>query len=108
MPKDQSTLAITIHRLFYEKEGQMVVSALFGLALALIFRRVCKDNCTLYFAPNIEDIQDKTFRLEDQCYRYKAYTTKCDNTQKVYQQYDVNMTPENKVEDSGLLSKLFS
>jgi len=108
MPKDESMITTSVHRLFYDKEGQIVISALFGLALALLFRRVCKDNCTIYFAPNIDDIEGKTFKLEDQCYKYKPYSTKCDSSQKMYESYDINTKPENKVEDAGLFSKIFS
>lgn len=108
MVKEQSTLNTTVNRLFYDKNGQIVVSALFGLALALIFRRVCKDNCTIYFAPSIEDVKGKTFILEDQCYKYKPYSTKCDNNQKSYKSYDVNTIPDNKITDYGIFSGLFS
>ena len=108
MVKDQSTTAVTIHRLFYEKEGQMVVSALFGLALALIFRRVCKGDCVIYYAPKVEDIDGKTFMLEDTCYKYKAYAVKCNNTQKTYKSYDVNTKPDNEIIDYGLFSRIFS
>jgi hypothetical protein len=103
--KEKSTLATTVHRLFYEKEGQIVVSALFGLALALVFRRVCKDNCTLYFAPNVDEVQNKTFLLEDTCYQYTPYNVKCSPKDKAYQSYDINDNPENKIIDYGLFSK---
>jgi hypothetical protein len=106
--KVESTLTTTIHRLFYEKEGQIVVSALFGLALALIFRRVCTGDCVLYFAPNVSDIQGKSFILEDTCYKYTPYAVKCDDKQKIFKSYGINMQPENAIIDYGLFSKLFS
>ncbi len=106
--KNQSTLAETIHRLFYDKTGQIVVSALFGLSLALIFRRVCKDNCVVYYAPNIKDVENKTFKLEDTCYKYNTYAVKCGNNQNVFKQYDINTIPENQIIDYGLFSGFFS
>jgi hypothetical protein len=106
--KVESTLATTVHRLFYEKEGQMVVSALFGLALALVFRRVCTGNCVLYFAPNPNDIKGKTFILEDTCYKYTPHVVKCSEKEKIYKPYDINDVPENQIIDYGLFSKLFS
>lgn len=108
MIKDDSTLITTINRLFYEKNGQVVVSALFGLALALVFRRVCKDNCTVYFAPNIKDIDSKTFIVEDVCYKYKPYTVKCDDKKEYFGTYGVNIKPDNEIFDYGLLSRIFS
>lgn len=104
---DQSTIRMTIQRLFYEKEGQIVVSALFGLALALIFRRVCKDNCVIYYAPNTKDIENKVFKLEDTCYKYKPYAVKCNTNEKIFKTYDVNTKPDNQIIDYGLFSKLF-
>lgn len=108
MIKDNNLLTTTINRLFYEKEGQIVVSALFGLALALIFRRVCKNNCTVYFAPDLKDIENKSFIIEDICYKYKPYPVKCDNTKQIFESYDVNTNPDNKITDYGILSTLFN
>jgi hypothetical protein len=106
--KNQSTLAETIHRLFYDKTGQLIVSALFGLSLALIFRRVCKDNCIIYYAPNVKEIENKTFKLEDTCYKYNTYAVKCEDKTKILKTYDVNIKPENQIIDYGLFSGFFS
>ena len=43
-----------IDRLFYSSMGQLIISALFGLSLALLFNRVCKENCVLYLKANIK------------------------------------------------------
>lgn len=95
--KVESTLTTTIHRLFYEREGQIVVSALFGLALALVFRRVCTGDCVLYFAPNPSEIKGKTFILEDTCYKYTPYVVDCRNKQNILLPYDINANPINKI-----------
>jgi hypothetical protein len=97
----------TVDRLFYSTEGHIVVSALFGLALALVFRRVCKDNCTEYYAPFIKDIENKKFKIEDTCYEYKPYSVKCDTSQKIYTSYNINTKPDNKVDEPGLIDKFF-
>ena len=55
--KEPSGLRVSIDRMFYDETGQIIVSALFGLSLALLFRRICKDNCVLYSAPVIKDIE---------------------------------------------------
>jgi hypothetical protein len=107
--KNQSALVETIHRLFYDKQGQMVVSALFGIALALIFRRVCKDNCIIYYAPTAKDVDNKVFKLEDTCYKYNAYAVKCDSkNENIFKTYDVNIKPDNQIIDYGLFSGFFS
>jgi hypothetical protein len=108
MVKDNSSTSVVISRLFYEKDGQMIVSAIFGLALALIFRRVCKDNCVVYFAPKINDIDGKMFKIEDTCYKYKPYTVKCNKNENIYKTYDINTKPDNEIIDYGLFSRIFS
>jgi hypothetical protein len=98
---------VIIDRLFYDNTGQMIVSALFGLALALLFRRICKDNCVLYFAPNIKDIEGNIFNLEDTCYKYKSYPIKCNNEDKPLKPYDINKIPDNLISIPGFFEKMF-
>ena len=87
----------SINKLLYTPIGQFIVSAIFGLALALLFKRVCKDNCTAYFAPYIDEIEGKVFQLEDTCYEYTPYMVNCDKTNNVLKPYDINAKPENKI-----------
>jgi hypothetical protein len=65
-------------RLFYTPAGQVLVSALFGLALATLFRRVCKDGqCRVLRAAPLADIEGRVFRAGEHCYRYTAYPVQC-------------------------------
>jgi hypothetical protein len=105
--KDSSGLRITIDRLFYDETGQIIVSALFGLALALLFRRICKDNCVLYSAPDIKEIEENIFNLEDTCYKYKSYPVKCNDLDKPLEPYDINKTPDNLISVPGFFEKTF-
>jgi hypothetical protein len=105
--KDSSGLRITIDRLFYDETGQIIVSALFGLALALLFRRICKDNCVLYSAPDIKEIEENIFNLEDTCYKYKSYPVKCNDLDKPLEPYDINKTPDNLISVPGFFEKIF-
>ena len=98
----------SVERLFYTSTGQAIVSGIFGLSLALIFRRVCKDNCTEYYAPFIKDIENKNFKIEDTCYTYKPYSVKCDTTKKIYKSYNINTNPDNKIDEPGLIDKIFN
>jgi hypothetical protein len=87
-----------IDRILYTPTGQFLVSALFGLALALMFRRVCKDNCVSYHAPYVKDIEGKVFKLEDTCYVYTPYMVDCQKTDKEpLEVYDINSEPVNKI-----------
>jgi hypothetical protein len=101
-----SSLNVTIDRLYYNDVGQIIVSALFGLSLALIFRRVCNDNCVLYYAPDMNNVENKVFNLENTCYKYTPYAVKCENKEYILP-YDVNKKPDNLIEEKGYLSKFF-
>lgn len=89
-----------IDRLLYSPTGQLLISAIFGLALALMFRRVCKDNCVIFYAPYIKDIEGKVFKLEDTCYTYTPYMVKCQTaptSKQPLEPYNVNTEPINKI-----------
>ena len=105
--KDPSGLRVTIDRLFYDDTGQLIVSALFGLALALLFRRICKDNCVLYSAPDIKEIENNIYNLEDTCYKYKSYPVKCNELDKPLEPYDINKTPDNLISVPGFFERTF-
>jgi len=95
-----------INRLFYTETGQAFISGLFGLSLALIFKRVCKENCVLYIAPNRDDIDGKIFKFEDKCYKYSKVNVKCND--KPVENYSGSENPENKLNEPGFFSKLFA
>lgn len=101
------SLKEVIDRLFYNKAGQTIISAIFGLALALMFHRVCKDNCTAYYAPHIGDIQDKEFKLENTCYKYKPLSVKCNEQDKPLEDYNDNLIPNNKLKENTFLDNFF-
>ncbi len=96
----------SVDKLFYNDLGQKIVSGIFGLALALMFHRVCKD-CTLYFAPNLKDIKNTIFKLEDTCYKYEPYIVDCiKDENKILKPYDINTTPENKIDKKKIISTI--
>ena len=58
------------HRLLYTDLGQIFISSLFGILLSFMFKRVCKENCVIYIAPNNEEIEGRIFKLGESCYKY--------------------------------------
>lgn len=86
-----------IDRLLYTYQGQIIVSAIFGLALGLLFHKACKGNCTVYYGPHIDEIKDNVFKLEDTCYIYKPHLVKCDNKKNILNPYNINDNPINKI-----------
>lgn len=95
-----------IDRLFYTSVGQIIVSAIFGISLALVFNRVCKDNCVLYFAPKYNEINDNVFKIEDTCYKYKTVNALCND--KALEQYNGNNTPFNQIKEKSFFDKIFA
>jgi hypothetical protein len=96
-----------VDRLFYNNTGQFIVSALFGVALALVFHRVCKDNCIVFYAPQLSDIKEHIFELEGSCYKYTPHNVKCDTNEKIIQPYNINVVPDNKLETKDFITKIF-
>lgn len=93
-------------RLFYDKTGQFLVSALFGLALALMFRRVCKENCIVFYAPDLNDIVPKSFQLEGTCYKYEPYNVECSNDAIITN--NDNDEASNKIKENTFFNKIFN
>lgn len=72
-----------VNRLFYTRLGQIFISLLFGVALALMFHRVCKDQkCIIYISPPTKDFKDKTFKVDEKCYQYTPEIVPCDEEGK--------------------------
>lgn len=69
---------IIVDRLFYNPGGQILISILFGIALAFMFQRVCKgDKCIIFDAPPPEEIDGKIYEFEGACYQYVARIIAC-------------------------------
>jgi hypothetical protein len=75
---------MNIKRLLNSEAGKIVISIILGLGLASLFRKVCVDkNCITFNGVVISDIEDKTYKHGESCYKYKAKTEKCDEVKKV-------------------------
>jgi len=74
-------LADITERLYHTELGCTLISALFGVALAFMFQRVCKGaKCFLYKSPEEKKIKDYIFEIpDDGCYVYKHKVVKCDS-----------------------------
>jgi hypothetical protein len=68
----------------HSDSGRKIMSILLGFGLASLFRRVCKGKeCVLFYAPPLENIENKIFKNGDKCYTYIAKSTKCDKNKKI-------------------------
>ena len=60
------------------EKGQIIVSIILGLGLASLFRKVCTDgNCVIIEGPPLDEVENKIFKQDSKCYRYKHVSTKC-------------------------------
>ena len=97
----------SVDKMLYTHFGQILVSAIIGLALALMFHRVCKEGCVAYFAPHIDEIQDKVFKLEDTCYKYTTVNVPCND--KAIEPYDGYSNASNQISgEKGFIDKIFA
>jgi hypothetical protein len=78
-------------RLLNTPTGQILISILLGLGLATLFRKTCADDkCIVFNGPVIEDIEEKTFKHNDKCYKYTSEAGRCDSTKRII---DVSAPP---------------
>ena len=75
----QNHISHIIERLYHTELGCMLMSALFGVALAFMFQRVCKGSqCTIFKAPPKEEIEDIIYEIHgDGCYMYIPRIVDC-------------------------------
>jgi hypothetical protein len=75
---------MNIKRLLYSNSGRTLISILLGVGLASLFQKVCKDkDCLIFTGPVITDVDGKTFKHGDNCYKYDITTTSCDSSKKI-------------------------
>lgn len=73
-----------LHKFFENKTGKYMLSIILGIGIASLFRKVCKEkNCIVFKAPPLDEIRDKVFKYDKQCYKYKPVATKCDPQKKI-------------------------
>lgn len=76
---------IQFNRLLHSKLGRVFMSIVLGLGLASLFRKVCNDkNCIHFKGPLVKEIDGKTFKHGEGCYKYTVQpASKCDKMKKV-------------------------
>ena len=58
--------------------GRVIISIIWGLGLATLFRRACKGrNCIIIKAPDPKEIKNSTYRFNDKCYTFKSTAVSC-------------------------------
>ncbi len=60
------------------KNGIIILSIIWGLGLATIFRKVCDGrNCIIIKGPRPDHVNGKIYSFNNKCYKYNAINTSC-------------------------------
>ena len=66
------------NKLLHTEVGNIILSVIWGLGLAALFRRACKNrNCIVFKAPPLQSMNNKIYKYNDKCYKYTTMGTKC-------------------------------
>ena len=67
-----------IANLLKTPQARIIMSIIWGLGLACIFKFSCKGrDCIVFKAPNPNLIKDKIYQYDNSCYKYDVSHTKC-------------------------------
>ena len=71
-----------IEELLRTHTGKIIISIIWGLGLACIFKKICKEgkDCIKFKAPIPNDIISHIYMHDGKCYKYNLNTTKCIGT----------------------------
>ena len=65
------------------RSGQIILSVILGMGLAIIFSRACVGrNCIIVRGPNPAVIDNKVYQFNNECYKFKPNVISCDRNQK--------------------------
>lgn len=60
-----------------QKPARIAISAVLGLGMATLFRRVCKDNCLVICTPPPDQITSHVWKSDEVCYRFVKEKAEC-------------------------------
>lgn len=60
------------------KNGKIILSVLWGLALAALFKYTCESrDCLVFRAPNTKELTSSTYKHNSECYTFTTETVEC-------------------------------
>jgi hypothetical protein len=81
---------IAIKKILQSNIARYIVSFLFGLGLASLFRKACKErNCLVFRGPHINKLKDNIYKYDNKCYKFNENSSKC-GTKKKQIEFDTN------------------
>ena len=74
---------MNLKRLLNTPTGVFIISVLLGFGLATLFYKTCNGKqCLTFNGPLIDEIDGKTYKFGEECYKYTLQATKCDDTKQ--------------------------
>lgn len=75
---------VYLSKFVHSSTGKLIMSILLGFGLATFFRQVCKGkDCLEFYAPTLDQMNDKIYKLDNKCYKYIPKPAKCDTNKKI-------------------------
>ena len=75
--------SMSLKRVLHTDYGKLLIAVILGLGLATLFRKSCSDKeCMEFKGPKLDDIKDKVFKYENDCYTFKPNPTKCSSEKR--------------------------
>ena len=75
---------MNLKRLLNTPMGVFLISVLLGLGLATLFYTACDGkHCINFNGPLIDEIDGKTYKFGEECYKYTFHSAPCDSTKQV-------------------------
>ena len=66
-------------KLIKSPTGKILVSIIWGLGLAALFRKVCKDrDCIIYRAPAPKNVKEQVYQFNGTCYNFESENVQCE------------------------------
>jgi len=73
-----------ITQLFNSNIGRIIISIIWGLGLAALFRRVCKGrNCLIIKGPNPVEVSKSIYEYNGKCYKYSTHNVSCKKSDNI-------------------------
>lgn len=75
---------MNLKRLLNTPMGAILISVLLGLGLATLFYKTCSGKqCIDFNGPLISEIDGKTYKYGEECYKYTLHSAPCNSTKKI-------------------------
>jgi ABC-type bacteriocin/lantibiotic exporter with double-glycine peptidase domain len=65
-----------IDKLLHTKQGNILISIILGLGLAMLFKPICH-NCIEYISPDLRKEHNKKYNINNNCYQNIVIPIKC-------------------------------